>query len=60
MPFQFQATPLQDLIYIIPQVFGDERGFFLETYKEQDFVQAGIHKTRIQENHSKSSKGVLR
>lgn len=60
MPFQFQTTPLQDLIYIIPQVFGDERGFFLETYHHQDFSQANISNLRVQDNHSKSSKGILR
>ena len=43
-----------------PKVFEDERGFFMETYKAPDFVSAGIEGNFIQENHSRSSKGVLR
>ena len=43
-----------------PEVFGDERGFFLETYKKSDFVKVGIDKEFIQINHSKSVRKVLR
>jgi len=45
---------------IEPKVFEDERGFFMETYKAPDFVSAGIEGNFVQENHSRSSKGVLR
>ena len=43
-----------------PQVFGDDRGFFLELYKHTDFVQGGITEHLVQDNYSKSAKGVLR
>ena len=45
---------------IEPKVFEDGRGFFMETYKMPDFVTAGIKGNFVQENHSRSSKGVLR
>lgn len=60
MPFKFKETPIKDLIIIEPHVFEDERGFFMETYKKSDFVKAGITEDFIQDNHSYSSKGVLR
>jgi dTDP-4-dehydrorhamnose 3,5-epimerase len=45
---------------ILPQVFGDDRGFFVELYKHSDFVQAGITEHLVQDNFSKSARGVLR
>ena len=42
------------------RVFGDERGFFMETFNQQDFEQAGLPGNFVQDNHSRSSKGVLR
>ena len=45
---------------IEPQVFGDERGYFMETYQAKDFAGAGIDCTFVQDNQSSSSKGVLR
>lgn len=60
MPFEFENTEIKDVILIKPKVFGDGRGFFLETYKKQDFNEAGILDDFIQDNHSKSSYGVLR
>jgi dTDP-4-dehydrorhamnose 3,5-epimerase len=54
-------TPLNDCVIIEPRVFSDERGFFLETYKEQSYKkEAGIYNSFVQDNHSRSSKGVLR
>lgn len=53
-------TYLQGLKVIEPRVFGDERGFFLESYSLKDFSNIGIRETFVQDNHSKSSKGVLR
>lgn len=56
-----QKTKLEGLVIIEPQVFGDERGFFLEAYHETRYrEQAGIKETFVQDNHSRSSKGVLR
>ncbi len=60
MPFEFENTELKEVILVKPRVFGDSRGFFLETYKKNDFFEAGIKDDFIQDNHSKSSFGVLR
>jgi len=53
-------TPIQNLIVIEPQIFGDERGFFFESYNEKEFFDVGISDHFVQDNHSKSSRGVLR
>lgn len=54
-------TALAGVVIIEPAVFGDERGFFLETYQEQRYRElAGIHLPFVQDNHSRSTKGVLR
>ena len=56
-----QKTKLEGVVIIEPKVFGDERGFFLESYHETRYrEQAGIKETFVQDNHSRSSKGVLR
>lgn len=60
MPFTFEKQKIEDVILIKPKVFGDERGFFMETYKKSDFVANGIKEEFNQDNHSKSTKGVLR
>lgn len=60
MPFEFKKLAIPDVVLVIPQVFGDSRGFFLEFFKSADFVRAGIGDPFVQDNHSKSSKGVLR
>ncbi len=60
MPFSFLPTELPDVILIEPRVFGDERGFFMESYKESEFGAAGIGEAFVQDNHSVSSKGTLR
>ncbi len=60
MPFEFIKTRIPDVIIIKPKVFGDDRGFFMETYKESDFRKAGIDTDFVQDNHSRSIKGVLR
>jgi dTDP-4-dehydrorhamnose 3,5-epimerase len=60
MPFIFTKTKIEDVILIEPKVFGDSRGFFMESYKKSDFVTAGITGEFMQDNHSKSTKGVLR
>ena len=53
-------TKIKDLLIIEPQVFGDERGFFVETYNEERYKGGGIGVNFVQDNLSKSSKGVLR
>jgi dTDP-4-dehydrorhamnose 3,5-epimerase len=57
---KFQNTPLKDVVLIEPQVFGDARGFFLETWQKEKFAAAGIDATFVQDNHSRSSRGTLR
>ena len=60
MPFEFKKMNIQDVILVIPKVFDDERGFFLEGYKKSEFKNNGIDVEFNQDNHSKSTKGVLR
>jgi len=60
MPFEFIKTEIPEVIIIKPKIFSDNRGFFMETYKKSDFEKAGIDTDFIQDNHSKSIKGVLR
>ena len=60
MPFEFKRLEIPDVILITPKVFADERGFFIETYQKDDFAKAGITSEFVQQNHSKSVKGVLR
>lgn len=57
---KFEELNLKDLILITPQVFGDERGFFVETYNKATFAKAGLHMEFVQDNHSCSSAGVIR
>lgn len=53
-------TSIKDLVIIEPQVFGDSRGYFMESYSEADFVAAGLTMKFVQDNESRSKKGVLR
>jgi len=53
-------TPIKDLLIIKPRVFGDARGYFLETYNQQQYINAGIDINFVQDNLSKSSYGVIR
>ncbi|WP_446787721.1 dTDP-4-dehydrorhamnose 3,5-epimerase [Macellibacteroides fermentans] len=58
--FKFIKTPIEDLYIIEPKVFGDHRGYFMETYNYEDFKEAGLDMIFVQDNQSKSRKGVLR
>ncbi|BAT71078.1 dTDP-4-dehydrorhamnose 3,5-epimerase [Thermosulfidibacter takaii ABI70S6] len=60
MPFEFIKTEIPEVIIVKPIVFNDDRGFFMEFYKESEFREAGIDECFVQDNHSKSVKGVLR
>lgn len=60
MPFKFIKTEIPEVIIVKPKVFGDNRGFFMETYKKSEFEEAGISTNFVQDNHSKSTKNVLR
>lgn len=57
---EFVQTNIPDVLLIKPKVIGDSRGFFLETYRENEFMSAGLDQKFIQENHSSSQRGVLR
>ena len=58
--FTFIPTDIKDVFVIEVKKYGDNRGYFMETYKESDFHQAGLNYKFIQDNQSKSKKGVLR
>lgn len=54
-------TAIPDVLLIEPRVFGDARGFFMESFNQRDFLQATGHDVRfVQDNHSRSARGVLR
>lgn len=57
---RFIGTELPDVVLIEPKVFEDERGFFLESYRKEHFSMAGIQVDFVQDNHSASTRGVLR
>jgi dTDP-4-dehydrorhamnose 3,5-epimerase len=58
---QVKQTEIPDVIVIEPQIFGDERGFFYESYNEKVFLEkAGIAEHFVQDNHSLSAKNILR
>jgi dTDP-4-dehydrorhamnose 3,5-epimerase len=57
---KFHNTPIQDVVLIEPQVFGDARGFFLETWQKEKFSAAGIDVAFAQDNHSRSGQWTLR
>ena len=58
--FKFNKTAIEGVYIIESQVFGDNRGYFLETYNKKDFDNAGLKYDFVQDNQSKSRKGVLR
>lgn len=61
MPYEVTPTALPEVMILKPRVFGDDRGFFFESFNQRDFEQAtGLGVNFVQDNHSKSSQGVLR
>ena len=61
MAYQVTATSIDGVLVLEPKVFGDARGFFFESFNARDFEQAtGLKETFVQDNHSRSSRGVLR
>ena len=58
--FIFTQTEIPGVVVIEPQVFGDDRGYFMETYQKDQFAAAGIDKEFVQDNQSRSTRGVLR
>ena len=61
MPYTATPTALPEVLILEPKVFGDDRGFFFESFNARDFQQStGLNLNFVQDNHSKSSQGVLR
>ena len=56
----FEKTDINGVYIITPKVFGDARGYFMETFSDRDFKEAGLNYTFVQDNQSSSKKGVLR
>ena len=57
---RFETTPIAGVVIVELKTFGDERGFFAETYQLQRFAEGGIRERFVQDNHSRSNAGVLR
>ena len=60
MVFRIESRHLGDLVVVVPTVHADERGFFMETYRADQFRELGLPDEFVQENHSYSRRGVLR
>ena len=60
MPATFETAPIEGLVIVRPRLFFDERGFFLESYKRSEYRNVGIAADFVQDNHSRSSRGVTR
>lgn len=60
MAFTFEKTKIPGVMIIQPQVFGDSRGYFMESFKAPDFAAAELPVNYVQDNESSSTKGVLR
>lgn len=58
--FTFIPTKIKDVYIIEPKLFGDDRGYFMETYSKSAFLEAGLKYTFVQDNQSRSKQGVLR
>ena len=55
-----EKTPIDGVVIVTPAVYGDERGYFTETYNERNYAEAGIDVRFVQDNQSRSRRGVLR
>lgn len=60
MPFTIESVHFHDVVVMVPEVFGDARGFFMESYRADQFRDLSLPTEFVQENQSRSSKGVLR
>jgi dTDP-4-dehydrorhamnose 3,5-epimerase len=60
MEFSIESTGIRDLVVITPEIFKDDRGFFTETYRKDKFSGFGLDLEFVQDNHSKSARGVVR
>jgi dTDP-4-dehydrorhamnose 3,5-epimerase len=60
MAFKLESVHLNDVTVVVPEVRGDQRGFFMETFRADQFRDLGLPTDFVQDNHSRSRKGVLR
>lgn len=60
MPLQIESVQLNEIVIVVPQVLGDSRGFFMETFRADQFRQLGLPTNFVQDNHSLSARHVLR
>lgn len=60
MGLEIETTTLPDVLLVKPQVHGDDRGFFVESYHAEKYAALGLGATFVQDNHSKSKRGTLR
>ena len=60
MDIKLESRSMRDLAVLVPDVFQDSRGFFMETYREDQFKEMGLPHHFVQDNHSRSAKGVVR
>jgi dTDP-4-dehydrorhamnose 3,5-epimerase len=60
MRIDIESRHLHDVVVLVPEIFQDARGFFMETFREDQFKELGLPHQFVQDNHSRSAKGVLR
>lgn len=60
MEIKIEARYLKDVVVLVPEVFQDSRGFFMETFREDQFQALGLPTHFVQDNHSRSARGVVR
>jgi len=60
MEIKIESIHLQDVVVLVPDIFQDSRGFFMETFREDQFKAHGLPYHFVQDNHSRSAKGVVR
>src|ERR1700689_3920751 len=60
MEFKIESRSLRDVAVLVPEIFQDSRGFFTETYREDKFRELGLPTNFVQDNHSRSARGVVR
>lgn len=60
MEIKLESRHMRDVVVLVPEIFQDSRGFFMETYREDQFLKHGLPTHYVQDNHSRSSKGVVR
>src|ERR1700740_2731764 len=60
MHITIESRHLEDVVVLVPDIFKDDRGFFTETFRADQFTSLGLPTEFVQDNHSKSAKGVVR